>query len=76
MVSPTWVEGSMLDGERKRVPALDDIIRKAVPDGRPVGPDEVSAAALYLCGAEASFITGSNLMLDRGLGIGPTLGLM
>lgn len=76
MVSPTWVEGPMLDAERKRVPVLDEIIKKAVPHGRPVAPDEVSAATLYLCGDEASFITGSNIMLDGGLGIGPTLGLM
>jgi NAD(P)-dependent dehydrogenase (short-subunit alcohol dehydrogenase family) len=76
MVSPTWVEGPMLDGERERVPGLDDVVRNAVPNGRPVGPDEVAAAVLYLCGADASFITGSNIMLDGGLGIGPTLGLL
>jgi 3-hydroxybutyrate dehydrogenase len=72
MVSPTWVETPMLEGNRKRVPIIDDIIRKAVPNGRPVGPDEVAAAALYLCGPHSSFITGSNIMIDGGLSIGPT----
>jgi NAD(P)-dependent dehydrogenase (short-subunit alcohol dehydrogenase family) len=76
MVSPTWVETPMLEGERKRVPVIDDIIKKAVSNGRAVGPDEVAAAALYLCRAEASFITGSNIMIGGGLGIGPILGLM
>lgn len=72
MVSPTWVETAMLDGDRKHIPILDDLIKKAVPNGRPLGPDEVAAANLYLCGAESTYITGSNIMIDGGLSVGPT----
>jgi 3-hydroxybutyrate dehydrogenase len=32
-------------------------------------PDEVAAAVAYLCGPEASFITGSSLMIDGGWSI-------
>jgi NAD(P)-dependent dehydrogenase (short-subunit alcohol dehydrogenase family) len=72
MVSPTWVETPMLDGDRKHIPYVDELIKKAVPNGRPLGPDEVAAAILYLCGAESTFITGSNIMIDGGLSIGPS----
>jgi NAD(P)-dependent dehydrogenase (short-subunit alcohol dehydrogenase family) len=64
----------MLDGDRKNIPYLDEIIKKAVPNGRPAGPDEVAAAIPYLCGAEASYITGTNIMIDGGLSIGPNWG--
>lgn len=74
MVSPTWVETSMLEGDRKHIPGLDDLIKKAVPNGRPLGPDEVAAAVLYLCANEATYIMGSNIMIDGGLSIGPTFG--
>ncbi|PVI03083.1 NAD(P)-binding protein [Periconia macrospinosa] len=72
MVSPTWVETPMLDSDREHIPHLDKIIQKAVPNGRLIGPDEVAAAILYLCGAESTFITGSNVMIDGGLSLGPT----
>jgi 3-hydroxybutyrate dehydrogenase len=32
-------------------------------------PDEVAAAVAYLCAPEASFITGSSLMIDGGWSI-------
>jgi NAD(P)-dependent dehydrogenase (short-subunit alcohol dehydrogenase family) len=73
-VSPTWVETPMLEGDRKKIPSLDEIIKKAVPNGRPAGPDEVAAAILYLSGGQASYITGSNIMIDGGLSIGPNFG--
>lgn len=74
MVSPTWVETPMLDRDRKHIPVLDDLIEKAVPNRRPLSPEEVAAAVLYLCGAKSTFITGSNIMIDRGLSIVPTSG--
>lgn len=75
MVSPTWVETPMLDGDRKNIPQLDNLIKSAVPNGRAIGPDEVAAAIMYLCGPDSSFITGSNIMIDGGLGVGPTFGM-
>jgi 3-oxoacyl-[acyl-carrier protein] reductase len=48
---------------------LDDILardRAALPSGRFGMPDELGAACAFLCGAEAGYITGQNLVLDGG----------
>jgi NAD(P)-dependent dehydrogenase (short-subunit alcohol dehydrogenase family) len=37
------------------------------PIGRMGQPDEIAAAALYLCSDEAAFVTGTGLVIDGGL---------
>jgi 3-oxoacyl-[acyl-carrier protein] reductase len=39
---------------------------RANPAGRFGDPDEFGAACAFLCGAQAGFITGQNLVLDGG----------
>ncbi|ORY09576.1 hypothetical protein BCR34DRAFT_665425 [Clohesyomyces aquaticus] len=73
IVSPTWVNTPMLDGDRERVPHLDQLIKEILPIGRAAEPDEVAAAVLYLCGPGATYVTGANIMIDGGLSIGPSL---
>jgi NAD(P)-dependent dehydrogenase (short-subunit alcohol dehydrogenase family) len=41
-------------------------LSKTQPIGRMGKPDEVAAAALFLCSDEASFITGATLPVDGG----------
>ncbi len=47
--------------------------RRAIADRTPVGrwgtPDEVAKAALYLASKDASFVTGTTLVVDGGLSI-------
>ena len=45
--------------------ASDDLLR-AVPLGRIAEPEEIAAAAVWLCSPEASYITGSVLVADGG----------
>jgi 3-oxoacyl-[acyl-carrier protein] reductase len=40
--------------------------RAEIPAGRFGHPDELGAACAYLCGAQAGFITGQNIVLDGG----------
>lgn len=72
LVSPTWVNTPMLDGERERVPGVDQLISMLLPIGRAAEPDEVAAAILYLCGPSSTYVTGANIMIDGGLSIGPS----
>lgn len=59
---PTHTESLERAGEaaRSRVAA-------AVPVHRLGTPDEVAAAALWLCGDQAAFVTGTTLVVDGGL---------
>jgi len=46
--------------------AVSDELLAAVPLGRIAEPAEIAAAAVWLCSAEASYITGSVLVADGG----------
>ncbi len=41
--------------------------RREVPAGRLGTPEELAAAAVFLCSAPASYVTGSTLTVDGGL---------
>jgi 3-oxoacyl-[acyl-carrier protein] reductase len=45
---------------------VDELIKKTVPLGRFGTPDDIAQAALFLCSEAASFITGSDLVIDGG----------
>lgn len=46
--------------------AVSDELLAAVPLGRIAEPEEIAAAVVWLCSAEASYITGSVLVADGG----------
>ena len=46
--------------------AVSDELLCAVPLGRIAEPEEIAAAAVWLCSPEASYITGSVLVADGG----------
>lgn len=52
-----------------------DVVAKSVPLGRVGTPDDIAAAALYLCGHGGSYITGAVLPIDGGIHVmsGPNL---
>jgi NAD(P)-dependent dehydrogenase (short-subunit alcohol dehydrogenase family) len=45
---------------------LMDVWLERIPQGRPGRPEEVAAACLFLAGPEASYITGTSLVVDGG----------
>ncbi|MGX6446967.1 3-oxoacyl-ACP reductase FabG [Patulibacter sp. S7RM1-6] len=60
-VAPGFVESEMTEG------LLDDLIAH-IPARRAGRPEEIAAAIRFLASPEASYVTGSTLVVDGGLG--------
>lgn len=60
--------GKIMTGKPGRAaePAIMDYSRRRTPSPRLGEPTDVAKAALYLASAEASYITGHNLLVDGG----------
>jgi NAD(P)-dependent dehydrogenase (short-subunit alcohol dehydrogenase family) len=65
-VAPGWIETEMNDRARREVPEFVGTTTAGIPMGRWGQPEEVAAAAVFLCSAAASFITGAVLVIDGG----------
>jgi len=66
-LSPGHISTPMVDRVIAREPEIEQRYLSRTPLGRLGTADEVAAAAVWLCSAEASFITGSDLGVDGGV---------
>jgi NAD(P)-dependent dehydrogenase (short-subunit alcohol dehydrogenase family) len=64
-VAPGWIDTPMNAPERED-PEAERAILAQIPMGRWGRPEEIAAAALFLCSPAASFITGEILVVDGG----------
>jgi len=70
-ISPARVHTPFVDGYlAKNYPGREAEMFQQLSATQPIGrmakPEEIGALALYLCSDEASFITGSNYLIDAG----------
>ncbi|KAJ8129727.1 hypothetical protein O1611_g3903 [Lasiodiplodia mahajangana] len=70
-VCPIWVRTPMFTEECHKVPETSKIVEGLSSVKRPIEPDEVAAACLYLCTPGAVAINGLTLTIDTGLTAGP-----
>jgi 3-oxoacyl-[acyl-carrier protein] reductase len=69
-IAPGLIETPMLASMNG--PARDKLVGK-VPMGHSGRPDDIAAAAAFLCSLEAGYITGVVLDVDGGIGIGSSI---
>lgn len=65
-VSPSWVDTPMVAAAIAGNPGLQDIINRAVPMKRTAHVDEVSGIVMFLSSDKASYVTGSDWIVDGG----------
>lgn len=65
-VCPTFTDTPMVDAMEQASPALVAAIKRGNPMRRLGTAEEVAAAVVWLCSAEAAFITGHALTVDGG----------
>ncbi|KAI0528126.1 hypothetical protein F5B22DRAFT_583787 [Xylaria bambusicola] len=70
-VCPIWVRTPMFAEECRKVPQTQQMVEALSSAKRPIEPDEVAAACLYLCTTGAVAVNGLTLTIDTGLTAGP-----
>lgn len=74
-LAPGWIETDMNEQARQAIPEFNRQVLESIPLGRWGTPDDVAAAALFLCSPAASFITGTVLVIDGGQTLSTLTGL-
>ena len=69
-IAPGYIVSEMTDATARRVGVDPEDYRRAAAELNPVGrvgyPEDIAAAAAFLCSDEASYITGQTLYVDGG----------
>ena len=70
VVHPGRIATDRVVGSSGSLEAAQESARTTIPAGRLGTPEELAAAAVFLCSAQASYVTGTSLLVDGGLARG------
>jgi NAD(P)-dependent dehydrogenase (short-subunit alcohol dehydrogenase family) len=65
-ISRRVIETPMVERASTANPELIEEVSEATPMGRIGDPEEIGDAAVWLCSADASFVTGETMVIDGG----------
>jgi len=66
-ICPCYTRTPMVERIVSLEPALAEKLKSRIPLGRLGTPEEIAAAAIYLCSDAGSFINGHSLLMDGGI---------
>jgi len=66
-ICPCYTRTPMVERIVSAEPALAEKLKSRIPLGRLGTPEEIAAAAVYLCSDAGSFINGHSLLMDGGI---------
>ncbi|KAI0481173.1 hypothetical protein GGR56DRAFT_629159 [Xylariaceae sp. FL0804] len=70
-VCPSWVNTPMVERTCESAPGFDKLIQSQLPMGRMGTPEEIADAIIFLCSPRASWVNGSNMMVDGAMSVCP-----
>ncbi|CRG92460.1 hypothetical protein PISL3812_09520 [Talaromyces islandicus] len=66
-ICPSWVDTPMVSAAVNGIPTLGPLMESVLPFRRIAQPEEVSDVILFLCSPRASYVTGSDWVVDGGM---------
>jgi NAD(P)-dependent dehydrogenase (short-subunit alcohol dehydrogenase family) len=66
-ICPAYTRTPMVERIMREKPDLQTKLQSRIPIGRLGTPQEIAAAAIYLCSDSGSFITGHSFIMDGGI---------
>jgi len=66
-VCPGWVDTPMFQASLKRIPQLSQMVQSMSPLGRAAAPEETANVIVFLCSPSASYINGTEIVVDAGM---------
>ncbi|KAI0913453.1 hypothetical protein F4823DRAFT_622237 [Ustulina deusta] len=69
-ISPSWVDTPMVSTICDQYPPLEDVILSQMPMGRMGLQEEIADVIVFLCSPKASWINGTNIVVDGAMTLG------
>lgn len=66
-ICPSWVDTPMVSAAVKGNPELSPLMESVLPFKRIAQTEEISDVIIFICSPRASYVTGSDWVVDGGM---------